>query len=458
MFSGTTTTTRRRRRMPAPDSAAGKVLADLKTDQQTMDAAEAAKLAHVLAWCELHITTDPRSGETWGDVPVQLGGQGCPWIREFTITELASTLRLSLPAARSLVSDVLELAFRLPRLWARVQAGEVRAWRARRVADQTQSLSLEAASFVDAQVAGFADTMGATAVERLVEDAVARFMPDLAQTEREAAAEQRRFTIDRDHVSFAGTSSIEGVLDLADAIDLDTAIAQIATQLKDLGYGDLSLDARRAMAAGVLARDHLGLPPTQPPIPLDDLQPRAVDETPAVAPNEDPDRASQRPVGARGRRDLMLYLHLSADDVLSLEGHGNPVLAPQTLREWLDIPDHTHLTVRPVVDLNCDLTSSGRFASDLQREQITLRDRTCAAPFCERPARHLDLDHITEFDDTGPPGQTRSTNLAPLCRHHHRAKTFTTWDCQQLLPGVFLWEAPHGLHYLTYAGRTIDLN
>jgi hypothetical protein len=328
------------------------------------------------------------------------------------------------------------MAFRLPKLWTRVQDGGVRAWRARRVAEQTQPLSLEAASFVDTQVAGFADQMGLTAVERLVEDAVARFMPEVAEAEREAAAEQRRFDIDRDQISFAGTSSVDGVLDLADAVDLDAAIADIAAQLKDLGYGELSLDARRAMAAGVLARGHLGLSLVEP-----------------AGTGQDPGSTS-----VRGKRGVTLYLHLSQDAVLSLEGHGNPVLAPQTLREWLDVPDDVHLTVRPVIDLGSDLIREGRFASDLQREQATLRDRTCVAPYCDRPARHLDLDHITEFDDTGPPGQTRSHNLAPLCRHHHRAKTHTSWNYQQLLPGVFLWRTPHGLRFLTYAGRTIDLD
>ena len=34
-----------------------------------------------------------------------------------------------------------------------------------------------------------------------------------------------------------------------------------------------------------------------------------------------------------------------------------------------------------------------------------------------------DLDHTVEYSDTGPPGQTSTENLAPLCRTHHRAKT-----------------------------------
>ncbi|HEX7740770.1 MAG TPA: hypothetical protein VF426_14095, partial [Marmoricola sp.] len=289
MFSGITTIDRprsRRAARPADDSAAGMVLASAREHRRVSQVAEAALLADVLAWCELHVTEDPDEGATWGDVPVHLGGDGCPWVREFTITELAAALGLSLPAARGLVSDVLEMAFRLPRLWARVHDGDVASWRARRIAAQTQTLTLEAAGFVDAQVAPFAEKLGAVAVERAVEDATIRFMPEVARAQREAAADGRRFDIDRQQVSFAGTSRIEGELDLADAVDLDHAIAAIAEELKTT-YPDLSLDARRAMAAGQLARRQLGLPPS-------------LVEPVETEPVETTSRQARRPEGRRG--------------------------------------------------------------------------------------------------------------------------------------------------------------
>jgi hypothetical protein len=145
-----------------------------------------------------------------------------------------------------------------------------------------------------------------------------------------------------------------------------------------------------------------------------------------------------------------------------------------TLRDWLKVNAAVRVTIRPVLDLNANLTSNGRFPTQLHREQVVLRDRSCVAPHCSRPARHLDLDHIDpwpypgrEPDDPGgrdpggrdpTRGATSSSNLAVLCRHHHRAKTFTDWDYDQLLPGVFYWRSPHGLRYLTYPGHTIDLN
>ena len=51
---------------------------------------------------------------------------------------------------------------------------------------------------------------------------------------------------------------MHGELDLADALDLDEAIRGIADQLKALGSTE-SLDVRRSVAAGELARRQLAL-------------------------------------------------------------------------------------------------------------------------------------------------------------------------------------------------------
>jgi len=513
-------------------SAAATVLAAAREHRRQANAAEAAVLADTLAWIELHITDDPADAAVWGDSPVHLGGQGCPWVREFTLTELSAALGMSVASGRRLVSDVLELAFRLPRLWAKVKTGTTPAWRARAVADRTQHLTPEAASFVDAQVAEFVNKMSKAAVDKLVDEAVARFMPDLARQQREQAADQRHLTIDHSQVSFDGTSRIEGELDLADAIDLDTAIGHIADELKDLG-NTLPLNSRRALAAGELARRQFAFDYDWDPKTPQTITPATVQDqpkpTPAPAPAPAPATDTSAGTGSgttagsgsdtgsgtgtgpgsgsgsarKPRREVILYAHLSTDATTTLtstgstdpsctidgnatvriEGHGaghpGHLITLDTLRDWLTIDGHTKITICPVLDLNARLVSAGRFATDLQREQLHLRDQTCAAPHCTRPARHLDADHIDPWvdpDETGsdadtggrdkssPPGrddpelQTTSDNLGSLCRHHHRAKTLAGWSYQQLFPGVFFWESPHGLRFLTYQGQTIDLN
>lgn len=84
---------------------------------------------------------------------------------------------------------------------------------------------------------------------------------------------------------------------------------------------------------------------------------------------------------------------------MTLEGHGGGLVTLETLREWLHISGNVQVSIRPVIDLNADLTSNGRYAPPSMREQVGLRDQTCAAPYCTRPARHLDLDHLDPWVD-----------------------------------------------------------
>jgi hypothetical protein len=114
----------------------------------------------------------------------------------------------------------------------------------------------------------------------------------------------------------------------------------------------------------------------------------------------------------------------------------------------------TTITIKPVIDLNAELSAPGYEIPKPIREQVALRDRTCTFPWCTRPARSADVDHVVEYDHDAEaegrpqPGPTTSSNLACLCRFHHRLKTFTAWTYRVIAPGVFEWTSPHGHHYL----------
>ena len=83
------------------------------------------------------------------------GGPGTPWVSEFCVTELGALQGTGPMAARALVADALDLRYRLPMLWKQVQAGQVRAWQARKVAEQTRPLSWDACVELDAAISGF---------------------------------------------------------------------------------------------------------------------------------------------------------------------------------------------------------------------------------------------------------------------------------------------------------------
>ena len=67
-----------------------------------------------------------------------------------------------------------------------------------------------------------------------------------------------------------------------------------------------------------------------------------------------------------------------------------------------------------------DVTELGRYPSRRLAEAIMIRAGTCRFPTCNVPADRCDLDHHEPW----PHGPTSARNLDPLCRRHHRAKTF----------------------------------
>ena len=73
-------------------------------------------------------------------------------------------------------------------------------------------------------------------LDRLVDEAIGRYMPDEAEARRLEHADGRYFTVESRQVnSFDGTLAVHGELDIADAMELESAIQAVAAQLKDLG-------------------------------------------------------------------------------------------------------------------------------------------------------------------------------------------------------------------------------
>jgi hypothetical protein len=78
-------------------------------------------------------------------------------VTEFCSAGFGARLHLSPYATRQLIADALDLKHRLPQLWRRVQALEVKVSYARYVARRTRELSVEQAAYVDGRVAESAD-------------------------------------------------------------------------------------------------------------------------------------------------------------------------------------------------------------------------------------------------------------------------------------------------------------
>ncbi len=242
---------------PSPESPAA-VLADVRRLRATEDDAARRLLVMAVSWAVMHSVDSLAAAATmhvegYGDTGIPVAGPGAPLVAELSVAELAAAVGMTTDAGRSYLGEAVELRYRLPRVWAQVTTGRLPAWRARRVARGTLTLSQEAAAFVDAQVWHVAHKIGPYQLDRLVEEAVNRFMPAMAETRRNAAADGRHFDLDTRDTSLNGTARVSGELDVADVLDLDSAVAAGAEQLKALGSTD-SLVVRRAAAVGKLAR------------------------------------------------------------------------------------------------------------------------------------------------------------------------------------------------------------
>ena len=229
-------------------------------------------------------------------------------------------------------------------------------------------------------------------------------------------------------------------LDTPDAELLDQSITRIAHDLRELGDPD-PLHVRRARAAGILA---------DPQHALDLMS----------------GREDAGPTHGRGGH-THLFVHLTPDDLVAdLTGDTGAATIEKLgaattdlLTRWLARFAETGgvIRVRPVLDLDQTWSVDQHDPPEAMREQVILRDAHCVFPGCRRDSRHCDLDHITEYlptDDGGPPGQTTPSNLAPLCRTHHRVKTFTSWHFKRLHHGSYTWTSPTLIHFLLSAGES----
>jgi hypothetical protein len=436
-----------------------------------------------------------------GERGIRLGGAGTPTVWEFAPAEFAARIGKSPYAGRALIADALDTRHRLPRLWARVGAGEVPVCYARHVAQQTRDLSVEGAALVDAGVAEYADgRITWSRFESLVAAKVVEADPDAAAERERAAAEEEFAKVGRTNAHGRKTLYVRSAS--AAIIRVDATITYLAHALAALGDTDTE-DTRRAKAllvmanpvqavqllqafAGHRAADNRGDAPAgadQDTLEDPDDQHTGNDNADETADASDGRSAGEasaqhgglvaaflkpfRPYqigpddrfacGFHPKRLLprvVLYLHLYArtdtgevGPVTRWEGEG-PVTTAY-LREVLG--PACDFVIRPVIDLAGMAPVDAYEIPDRHREAVHLRTPADVFPFAANTSRHQQVDHTQPYvppDHGGPPGQTGLANLGPMTGFHHRVKTHGAWQVKQPFPGVYLWRDPHGRTYL----------
>lgn len=459
-----------------------------RADVEVLDAALAWAHAHVMSveddpalvagWRTdtIHTPGTPATpgspAALFGERPVPLAGAGTPLVAEFAVIELAAVLDQSHEATLMLLGDALDLAHRLPRLWALVRQLEVPVRLAREAATASRDLDPAAAAHADRLLAWQPRRLNPHRIGVLVHEARLYADPDRAIADHDHALATRRVEVHHDEGA-PGTSAVFMTLDTTDAISFDHTVTTMAATMRSLGHhGDLGV--RRAHAVGLLADPQKALDLLAAADITDPDRPVPVDDDPAICVAEDAAYATPSPFRRPGAdtRDasgeVTLVVHVTDRDLLagqhttnaSIDTRGvarseelGPMLIGR-LRSWLLTA--AKVTIQPVLDLDPHTPTIPAVDQHdppaPMAAAVRLRDETCVYPHCGRSSQRCDLDHIIDYvplDQGGPPGQTHPANLAPLCRRHHRAKTFSHYTYARLPDGSYHWTLPTGTQVTT---------
>ena len=415
-------------------------------------------------------------GSAGGERTVHPGGSGTPPVAEFAVHDLAVGVRCSHGRAGGLLGDGLDLRHRMPRLFARLAAGEVSGYKVRMILRAAAGASLLAARRLDEQVAPIADKIGPKRLEQQVTAILLAVDPGEAHRRADAARGHRRVSV---VVDADGDRRIFAQVDAFDGLSFDAAVDKVADVLADLGDAR-GKDQRRAAALGWLANpvavlallrrheqwrtgtspapwptssigtmtdahgeEHLqpGLWPLDVSTPQDLIDPTLWPHTTLVVHIDHDTWASWHPIWG-------------GDGMADLDGHG-----PITAAQAFDRLRHTQVSIQPVLDLDDDLTwvsDSDVFTGPL-RQAVMLAHRWNPFPYADTPSADSDdIDHTVPRNHGGP---TSLANGAPLRRRQHRHKTFAKgWRVKQPFTGILLWSSPEGRIYLhDRRGHTHDL-
>jgi hypothetical protein len=424
------------------------------------------------------------------------GGEGTPEVSEYCAAELGALQGTGIMAARALIADALDLRYRLPRLWQRVLTGGVRAWQARKIAEQTRPLSWEACADVDHALSDLVGMMAWPRFAKILTATILQADPALAAERAERArTTQDVFSFDSDD----GLKTIIAKAAAGDAIWFLATINRIAEILTAQGDTD-PVGTRRARAVGILAQPAEALrllaahqhDPDQrkstEPAESDATNEDEPDATCEDEPGSEPDATSQdedgyQPevdpaaddhqslsttvppgFGAKAARPrVVLHFHLA--EAALRTGHaivrpedGDPITLNQ-LTEFLS-RSGCQVRIQPVLDPTEAAPVDGYEIPAQLRAAVRARQIADVFPFGTCLSPHIDIDHTERYvpmDYGGPPGQTRLGNLGPMVRPGHRAATHGGWQKHQPEPGYFVHRSPTGYIYIVTNQGTLAL-
>ncbi|MDL9937105.1 DUF222 domain-containing protein [Gordonia sp. ABSL1-1] len=374
---------------------------------------------------------------------------------ELAVAEVGATLTVTPTEARELIAAGDALRYRLLFTGHALACGRIDKKRfliaLKRTdlvtdADEMQTVDAHLAEAIFARA-----PMSTTRFTAMVDAIVAKWAPDAVRRRRERVTDNRKVTVAPDRFT-PGQSRVSGSLPIADAAAFDARLSAMATSVHPADPRTLA--QRRADALIALARGEQQLACT-----CDDCSARETK-------SPEPQTESVTPPSAP-RATFHIVVNLSTlvgadDDPAFLDGHG--VVDADTARTLLAEARRTYL--HPGTQAHSEgspdaITTSMWNHTPSKKLQALVRagELCCTFPGCNAPVWQIDVDHTVPFDHRRPRrgGPTAERNLKPLCRFHHRIKTFTSWQDYQdeFLTAWFTTPTGHMFVGNAYSGRDL---
>jgi len=333
--------------------------------------------------------------------------------RKWCVEEVGAALRLSGPQARTKLAYAEQLTNRLPATLAALADGRLTSAQVGVIAKFSFELSDELLPGYEERVLAHAGEQSVSNLARTANRAVLALNPQPAEQKHQRAREDRHVRI---APSEHGMAWLLALLPAADARAVHARLDGAARLTPDTDPRSMDQLRADALVNGVLHGIAGELPAEQ---------------------------GRQPGINVTVSLDTLVG---AAEQPGWLDGYG-PISAGYA-RELAHDPTGTwrRLITDPVTGQLLDYGTTRYRPPRQLADHVIERDAECTFPYCSHSARRSDLDHIVPF----PQGRTSASNLQPLHRRHHNAKTEAGWRAvRDPVTGITRWTSPQGRRYQT---------
>lgn len=394
--------------------------------------------------------------------------------------EVSHLIGISEGSASTRVRRSAALASRFPHTLRAVTAGHVELWQAHQIVEECSLLDEDESRSVDEWIAQRLEGINPTRIRAVARYAVTRTNPAKLRTRAARARRDRLLEVSAAHEP--GLAQVYALIPSHQAAAIWEASCSLGRQYQELDPA-LTADQARADAfvdlvladVDVRASLTLGMPVVTSAAsavgdahPSDDVGADLRDDArdDRAAPADERPLAPDGPPATAGTG----FEPIERDLCGPAEDYDGPGVTPDRIPSWMLAPDEAcelaaviggtgpmagaftsgvtvpkvgyipadviarllermDLTVaRALIDASdgtlVETVTDAYRPSRRMKHFVAVRDGQCRMFGCSRSAMSCDLDHAVPHDRGGP---TSPTNLAGLCRHHHRAKQARHW-------------------------------